>query len=116
MSVIDEYLKGLSEPQRQALEHVRQIVHKTAAEAVEVITYGMPGFKYKGKYLISFGAFKDHLSVFPGAEPIDSLKAQLKDYKLSKGTIQFTLEHPLPDAVIKELVRGSVARITGGKS
>lgn len=104
MSVIDTYLAEVAVPQRAELERVRAIIKQATPEAEEVITYGMPGFKYKKKYLIAFAPFKDHMSVFPGAAAAASMQEALKDYKQSKGTIQFTLEKPLPEAVIRELV------------
>lgn len=70
----------------------------------------MPGFKYRGKYLVSFAAFKDHLSLFPGAEPIEALKDKLTDYETSRGTIQFTLDHPLSDDLLKEILHICVTR------
>jgi uncharacterized protein YdhG (YjbR/CyaY superfamily) len=113
MSVVDDYLATVPEPQKSELERVRKIIRQTAPEAQEVMTYGMPGFTYKGKYLISFAAFKDHMSVFPGAEPIVLLKNQLKDYKISKGTVQFTLEHPLSESLIRHMVLSAIDRISG---
>ena len=104
MSVIDEYLAKIDEPQRAELERVRQIVKRAVPEAEEVISYGMPVFKYRGQYLIGFTAFKNHLSLFPASHPIEVLKDQLGEFELSKGTIQFTLEHPVPESIIKELV------------
>lgn len=111
MSVIDDYFAKLTTPEREALERVRRIVLATAPTATEVITYGMPGFKYQGKYLIAFCQFRDHLSVFPGSGAIAELAEQLKDYKQSKGTIQFTLDHPLPDSIIQQMVQSRVTAI-----
>ena len=111
MSVIDELLENVTPKQRKALEHIRQLVLLVAPDAIEVKTYGMPGFKYKGRYLISFAAFKDHLSVFPGAEPIAVLKDELESFKISKGTIQFTLDHPIPDDLLIKIIKASKARI-----
>jgi uncharacterized protein YdhG (YjbR/CyaY superfamily) len=71
----------------------------------------MPGFKYKGKYLAGYNAFKNHLSFFPTALPIETLKNKLGDYKISEGTIQFTLTNPIADELIRELVRIKVASI-----
>ncbi len=105
MSLIDDYLKKVNQPERSELERVRKIIQETAPEATEVITYGMPGYKYKGKYLISFAAFKDHLSIFPGSHVVEVLKDKLEDYETSKGTVQFTLEKPLPEGLIKEVVQ-----------
>lgn len=111
MSVIDDYLKNVAEPQKGELERVRNIVSKTVPEAEEAISYGMPGFKYKGKYLITFAAFKDHLSVFPGSNPTEAVSKKLADFKQSKGTIQFTIENPLPESIIVELVKIRVGDI-----
>ena len=64
----------------------------------------MPGFKYKGKYLLSFAAFKGHLSLFPGAEPVENLREELQPYRRSKGTIQFTVEQPLPEPLLRHII------------
>lgn len=96
MSVIDDYLNKLENPQRNELQRIRTIVHDTAPNSEEVISYKMPAFKYKGKYLIGFNVFKDHLSLFPTSEPIELMKDDLKNFKLSRGTIQFSVENPIP--------------------
>lgn len=114
MSVVDDYLKNVSESGRAELERVRRIINETAPEAEEVITYGMPGFKYKKKYLIAFAEFKDHLSVFPGSAPTAELKEQLTEFKTSKGTIQFTVDKPLPKDIIQQLVTSRVKSIDAG--
>jgi uncharacterized protein YdhG (YjbR/CyaY superfamily) len=114
MSVIDEYLEQLSSAQKEELERVRVIVQQTVPEAEEVISYGMPGFKYNGKYLIGFAAFKNHLSIFPTAGPIEVIKDRLGAFKLSKGTIQFTTDTPIPESLIKELIASRVSSISSG--
>lgn len=105
MSVIDDYLQSVDPQQRAELERIRNIVREIAPEAEEVISYKIPAFKYKGEPLVYFTAFKDHLSLFPTSEPVEQLKNKLQDYKISRGTIQFTLDNPLPESLIKELVR-----------
>lgn len=112
MSTVAEYLENVTPPQKAEYERIRKIVKQAAPEAEEVISYGIPTFKYKGKYLIYFGAFKNHMSVFPGA-PLE-LKKKLKGYKLLKGTIQFTEEKPLPGSVIKEIVLSRLENISKG--
>ncbi|MEK7599699.1 MAG: DUF1801 domain-containing protein [Patescibacteria group bacterium] len=105
MSVIDEYLATVPPAQKTELERVRQIIKQQVPDAVEVITYGIPGFKINGKYLIAFAGFKNHMSIFPGASPTHAVKEKLKGNKTSKGTIQFTLDNPLPEPLIKEIVQ-----------
>src|SRR5690348_13559001 len=99
MSVIDDYLSDVSQQQRQQLERIRKIVKKTAPDVEEVISYGIPAFKYEGKYLIGFAAFKDHMSLFPTAGPIEALKHKLGTFKISKGTIQFSVNNPVPESL-----------------
>lgn len=104
MSVIDDYLMKLDSATRQELERIRKIVTTTVPEVEEVIDYGMPAFKYKGKYLIGFHVFKNHMSLFPTAEPINAMKSKLSGFKLSKGTIQFDLNNKVPETIIRSLV------------
>jgi len=104
MPIIDEYLNKVTPAQKAELERIRKVVNNVAPEAVEVISYGMPAFQYKGKYLIGFYVYKNHMSLFPTAKPIESLKSKLTKYKLSKGTIQFTLDNIVPDTIIRSLL------------
>lgn len=105
MSVIDDYLKNIPADQKAELERIRTIVKDMVPDAEETIGYGMPVFKVKGKYLIGMCNFKDHLSIFPGSEAIEVLAEQIKGYKTAKGTVQFTLENPLPEEVIRHIVQ-----------
>lgn len=102
MSVIDEYLKNATPPQRKELNRIRRIAKEIVPEAEEVKSYGIPTLKYRGKYLIYFAAFKNHMSVFAIINPVrEKLK---KDYKVSKGTVQFTEAKPLPEDILREMV------------
>lgn len=112
MSVIDDYLSSHSGPEKAELEKIRSIVNETVPEAEEVITYSMPGFKYKGKYLIAFSIFRDHLGLFPTSGPIETLKDKLTDFKTSKGGIQFTSDKPIPDWLIKDIVLARISEIS----
>ena len=112
MLTVDEYLSKLNPQQKLALERIRKIVHAIVPNVTEVISYGMPVFKYKGKYLIGMAAFKDHMSIFPGSLPIELLSDMLKDYKTSKGTIQFTSEKPLPKNLIRKILAICMADIS----
>lgn len=105
MSVIDDYLAEVDKPQREALQRVRQIAMEVVPEAEDTMGYGMPVLKYKNRYLIGFCPFKDHMSIFPGSEPIEELKDKLQGFKTAKGTVQFTLENQIPDELLKEIIR-----------
>ncbi len=112
MSDVDDYLAKIEPAQRKELERVRKIVKQAVPDANEVITYGIPGFKYKGKYLLAYAGFKNHMSVFPGAAATASTMSKLKGYKLSKGTVQFTLDKPLSEDIIIEMVETRLRAIS----
>jgi len=111
MSVIDEYLKDIKPSQRAQLEHIRKVVKQLVPMAEETISYGIPTFKYHGQYVFYFAAFKTHMSVFPGASIVEDMKEKLGKFQISKGTVQFTEDNPLPDDIIEELVKDRLKMI-----
>jgi len=112
---VDEYLAIVPEPARTTLIKVRATIRAAAPlAATEGISYGMPMFKYKGM-LIGFAAFSKHCSLFPGAAPIAALKDELKGFPISKGTIQFPVDKPLPGALVKKLVKARIEENDGKK-
>jgi uncharacterized protein YdhG (YjbR/CyaY superfamily) len=107
---VDEYLAGVPEPARGAMNKMRAAIRSAVPlEATEVISYGIPAFKHK-KVLVWFAAFSNHCSLFPTAVVIDAFRKDLKDFTVSKGTIQFAIGKPLPIALIKKLVKARVAQ------
>ena len=102
---VDNYLSRLPDEQRAALEKIRQTIKSFVPDAIEVISYQVPTFKYQGRMLVSYAAFKEHCSFFPGAAPIEAHRDELKSYQTSKGTIQFPASKPLPGALVKKLVK-----------
>ena len=101
---IDEYLATVPDDKRLVLESLRQTIKEAAPEAEETISYMMPAYKYHGM-LVYFAAFKNHCSLFPGSALVEHFKEELKPYKTSKGTISFTVDNPLPTALVKKIVR-----------
>ena len=104
----DDYLARVPGEFRAALQTLRQTVKSIAPEAVEVISYQIPTFKYRGRMLVSYAAFAEHCSFFPGAGPIDEYSNELKSFQTSKGTIRFTPTKPLSAALIKKLVKARI--------
>lgn len=90
-------------PQQAEFERIKKLVLDIVPDAEQVVSYGMPTFKYRRKIILHVGAFTDHMSLFPGGI-VEKFAEELKDYKTSKGTIQFTLEKPLPTDVIQKIV------------
>lgn len=117
MSVIDDYLVGASEAQRELLEHVREVILDEAPQATEVISYGMPGFrvavpgKKNGAVIAGFATRTgDGASYYPhSGTVIARFAVKLAGFRTSSGAVQFSVAQPLPDDVIRALVRARLA-------
>lgn len=106
---VDEYLAGIPEPAASTLKHIRKVIQSVVPrETTEVISYGIPMFKFRGM-LVGYAAFKKHCSLFPaGSGVLDQFAEDLAEHRTSKGTIQFPPEKALPDGLIKKIVRARV--------
>lgn len=114
MGSIEDSLAGIPQPGRDCLQRIIGIARAAAPNAVDGVSYGMPALKVDGRPLIGVTASAKHMSVFPfSPEVIDGVRDKLRDFSLSKGTIRFTAEHPVPDDVVQEIVRLRLAEITG---
>jgi uncharacterized protein YdhG (YjbR/CyaY superfamily) len=102
---IDEYIKTHPEDVQVILQSVRKTIKKTAPNATEAISYQIPTFKMQGRNLVHFAAFKNHISFYPTPSGIENFKKELSEYKISKGTVQFQLNEPVPYALIDKIVR-----------
>ncbi len=108
---VDQYLLEVeSVAAKEALERIRAIIQEVIPEAEEDISYGMPMVKLHGM-VIGFAAFKKHCSIFPGHTVAD-FAAELKGFKISKGTVQFVPAKPISEDLIRRMVRARAKRIS----
>jgi uncharacterized protein YdhG (YjbR/CyaY superfamily) len=114
---VDEYFAQLSEPARTTLSKVRAVILATVPEGTEeLISYGMPAYKYKGM-LFGFAAFKDHCSLFAMNPALQSqFTEELKAYPTSKGAIRFALDKPFATPLLKRLLKARIAQNEEKKS
>jgi uncharacterized protein YdhG (YjbR/CyaY superfamily) len=102
---VDTYLAAQPEANRVLLERVRATVADACPDAVEVISYGMPGFRVGGKLLISFAGYRRHCSLYPAtAEMQAALGDELTPFLAEKATIRFSPRHPLPEPLLRRIV------------
>ena len=103
---VEDYLAALPEAPRAALEKLRRTIKAAAPGATETISYQMPAFKEHGRLLLSYAAFKDHCSLFPASRKVlDAHGEELKPYFSGKGTLRFTVDKPIPAALVKKIVK-----------
>jgi uncharacterized protein YdhG (YjbR/CyaY superfamily) len=109
---IDATLAARPADQRAALQTLRQTIAAAAPEAEETISYGMSAFRYRGRALVSYAAFKAHCSLFPMSSAlVEAHRDELAGFATAKGTLRFTPEHPLPTDLVVRIVRERMAQI-----
>jgi uncharacterized protein YdhG (YjbR/CyaY superfamily) len=106
---VGEYLAALPEKERAVLQDLRETIRSAAPEAEEVISYRIPLYKHHG-HLVGFAAFKNHCSLFVTNSAVrDQFAKELEPYKVEGTTIRFTVEKPLPAALVKRIVKSRMA-------
>ena len=107
MKTIDEYIATFPNNVQSILQELRQVIRDSAPEAEEVISYQIPAFKLNG-ILVWFAAFKDHIGFYPKSSAIEAFKKELSGYDISKGTIRFPLDKPIPFELVRKIVKHRV--------
>ena len=103
MPTFDEYV-----------DHVRGLVLATEPDAEEGTSYGMLAWRLAGKPLLGINRAKAHVGIHPfSPEAVDGVRDRLEGLTVTKGGVQCTTEHPVPDEVIEEMVRLRRAEILG---
>lgn len=115
MNLIEEYISKFPVDVSEKLSIVRQEILKVAPTATETISYGIPTFKVDAKNLIHFAGFAKHIGLYPGPDAINHFKQELKDYKTSKGAIQFPLDKTIPLALINKITTYCLSQIKNKK-
>ncbi len=111
---IDEYITKVNSDQRATLEKLRRTILAAAPGAEECISYGIPAFRLNGRSLVFFGAWANHCAFYPGnSVTFKKFRNDLKAFHISKGTIRFSPEKPLPAALVKKLVKARMGEVKG---
>jgi uncharacterized protein YdhG (YjbR/CyaY superfamily) len=106
---VDDYLQALPPRERTVLEKLRAAIRSAAPEAAEGISYRIPLYTHHG-HLVGFAAFKNHCSLFVTNSDVPKRFAkELEPYRVNNTAIQFTVENPLPNALVKRIVKARIA-------
>ena len=108
---IDEYLRGTQEPGRTTLAALRSTILELLPDAEEVISYRVPAFRLGGQTVAGFAAFKNHLSYLPfSGSVLSQLADELDGYVMTRSSLHFPADRPLPKALVKKLIAVRLAQ------
>jgi uncharacterized protein YdhG (YjbR/CyaY superfamily) len=108
---VDGYLRGVEEPGRSTLQTLRRTILEIVPDAEEVISYRVPAFRVGGATVAGFAAFKNHLSYLPfSGSVLSQLGDELDGYAMTKSSLHFPVDRPLPKALVKKLINVRLAQ------
>jgi len=115
MGEVTDYVASLDGHDREAVQHVYDRARALVPGAEEGVGYGMAALRYRGKALIAVQAAKGHLGLYPfSPEAVAAVASDLAGFSLSKGTIRFSADRPVPDDVLDRLILTRREQIDGG--
>ena len=106
-TTVDQYLTSLTPEKRAALEQLRQTIRKAAPKAEELISYQMPAFRFHGM-LAFYAAHKNHYGLYVMSRVAAAFKDELAAYEVSKATIKFPLDKPIPKKLVTAIIKHGV--------
>ncbi len=104
-SDVDEYITSFPKNVQQLLKDIRNKIKTVAPEAEEIISYGMPAYKYMGKPLVYFAGYEKHIGFYATPTGHYAFKKELSKYKQGKGSVQFPVDKPMPLSLISKIVK-----------
>jgi uncharacterized protein YdhG (YjbR/CyaY superfamily) len=107
---VDDYIDNQPAQTQERLRELRHIIQTAVPNATEIISYGIPTYKLEGR-IVSIGAAKRHCALY--GTPQDVFADELRGYKTRKGTVQFPLDRPVPEALVRKLVQAKLAPSAG---
>jgi uncharacterized protein YdhG (YjbR/CyaY superfamily) len=107
-TTIDAYISQFPEDVQHILVKIRAVIIESAPEAVEKISYQIPGFYLNGN-LVFFAAYKHHIGVYPKTSDMVASINELSAYKGTKASVHFPLDKPMPYELISKIVKFRVA-------
>ncbi len=110
---IDDYLADFPPETRAKLERLRTIIAEEAPGATETISYAIPTFDLGEKHLVHFAGYDAHIGLYPTPSGMTEFAEELAPYKHGKGTARFLVDGPLPEDLVRRIVRFRVGEVTG---
>jgi uncharacterized protein YdhG (YjbR/CyaY superfamily) len=109
-TTVQDYIGSLDASRRQIATQMHDTIHAAAPGITGTIRYKMPCFVLDGHYLVYFGAWKNHIGLYPIPRLDPALEADVRPYRTAKDTVRFRYADPVPWDLVQRLIAELVRR------
>ena len=107
---VDEYIAAQPAEAQAVLKELRVVVLGAAPGVSESIRYDIPSYRLDGRPLISFGAWKHHIGLYPVHALDEALEGDVAPLRSAKSTVKLALSAPFPRALVTRVLAAVVDR------
>ena len=114
---VEEYIQSFPQETRKVLQSIREVIKEELPSSTEIISYNIAAFCVDKKNVIHFAGWKKHVSMYPFSSEMAKEMKEASQYDTSgKGTIQFSLDEPMPVGLIRKIVRYRLKEVLSKKA
>ena len=96
---------------RATILEMRKRILAVIPEAEEVVSYGMPAFKYRGHIVAGLMAAKNHVGYYPFSGSVLNLfSKELKAFSKTKSAIHVPIDEPLSKTLLSKLIKARISQ------
>jgi uncharacterized protein YdhG (YjbR/CyaY superfamily) len=101
---IEKYIEDAPELAQKRLREMLKCFRSAIPGAEESIKWNMPAIA-RERILFTFGAHKNHVSLYSTPSTFKPFLKELKGLKTSSSTIQFPLDKPIPAGLLRKIAK-----------
>lgn len=105
MKIVDAYIASVKPAEKALFKEMSRVLKDILPDVEQGLSYGMPSYLYKGKGVLSFVVAKKFLSMYPfSGKVLAKVETQLKGFETTTGSVHFSVEHPIPESLLREII------------
>jgi uncharacterized protein YdhG (YjbR/CyaY superfamily) len=112
---VAQYISSFPKTVATRLLSLRKVIRTVAPSAEEVISYGIPAYRFnktlKGR-LLYFAAYEKHIGLYPAFGASLLIQKKLQKYRQGKGTFRFPHDTPLPLPLIRSFIESRAKSVS----
>lgn len=116
VNTVTAYFDAQPEKTKEKLLELKEIILKIVPNAEELFNYNIPAYSLveggKREHQIMIAGYEKFVGFYPHPTTMEKFDTKLKDFKRGKGSVQFSLDKPLPKDLIERMIEYRVELLT----